>query len=328
MTRQWQIFQGTGEPHDGIDNLPAPPPWRRFKAQIPEDEVPIATVAMTTGHSFRIMDGKLIDMVNAALHLRRPLFVTGKPGTGKSSLADAVAYELRLGPVLHWPINTKSTLKEALYQYDAVGRLQDASLLPKRKQVEPPSIGKYIRLGSLGTALLPSRRPRVLLIDEIDKSEIDLPNDLLHVLEKGEFEIPELARADASVAAVRTADGHTALIHQGRISCHAFPFILMTSNGEREFPAPFFRRCLRHDFDRPSPEQLRNIVEAHLGKLPETLRTRIDSLIGEFCNPAEHRDLAVDQLLNAIYLTLHHNALFDAKPELLYNTIYRSLNRT
>ncbi|MFM6527076.1 MAG: MoxR family ATPase, partial [Dolichospermum sp.] len=99
-------------------------------------------------------------------------------GTGKTSLAYAVAYELGLGEVLHWPITTRTTLKDGLYSYDAIGRLQDAKDKDKDNLAE---IGKYINLGSLGTALLPSEKPRVLLIDEIDKSDIDLPNDLLHI---------------------------------------------------------------------------------------------------------------------------------------------------
>ena len=127
-------------------------------------------------------------MVNTALFLRRPLLITGKPGSGKSTLAHSVAYELNLGPVLRWPITTRSTLQDGLYRYDAIARLHEASL-----RGGTPKIGPFVQLGPLGTAMVPTRWPRVLLIDEIDKSDIDLPNDLLNIFEEGEFEIPELA---------------------------------------------------------------------------------------------------------------------------------------
>ena len=164
------------------------------------------------GHSYR-PDEDVREAVNAALYLRRPLLVTGKPGTGKSTLAYSVAYELRLGPVLYWPISSRSTLLEGLYTYDAIGRLQEAGLrqaMAAAGEVPylPPDVGRYVRLGPLGTALLPWRRPRVLLIDELDKSDIDLPNDLLNVFEEGRYEIPELARIveDQPVVEVVTAD--------------------------------------------------------------------------------------------------------------------------
>src|SRR5579883_1738754 len=174
----WKIFQGTPEqPHNGIERLPAPPNWRRFDKE-------------ERGVTYQAR-GEEIDLVNAALYLRRPLLVTGKPGTGKSSLAYAVAKELQLKEVLRWNITTRSTLQQGLYRYDAIGRLQDAQGSGKDNLSE---IGKYIQLGPLGTALLPSLNPKVLLIDEIDKSDIDLPNDLLNIFEEGEFEIPELAR--------------------------------------------------------------------------------------------------------------------------------------
>jgi hypothetical protein len=131
---------------------------------------------------------------NAALYLRRPLLLTGSPGAGKSTLAHAVAYELGLGRVLHWPIVSRSTLQDGLYRYDAIARLQDNQIAAHSGTAPPGGIGSYIRLGPLGTALLPTAKPRVLLIDELDKSDIDLPNDLLNVMEEGEYGIPELER--------------------------------------------------------------------------------------------------------------------------------------
>lgn len=153
-----------------------------------------------------LLERNEISVVNAALHLHRPLLVTGRPGAGKSSLARAVAGELGLGDVLRWSVNSRSTLQDALYRYDAVGRLREASLRREReasygsarrprarRATAAGDIGQYLRLGPLGSALA-AGRPRVLLVDELDKADIDLPNDLLVVLEEGEFEIPELAR--------------------------------------------------------------------------------------------------------------------------------------
>ncbi|NER03842.1 MAG: AAA family ATPase, partial [Okeania sp. SIO3C4] len=235
----WKIFQGNSQPHDEINRLPEPPNWRKFigadNQMIKQIEqrwqnflngIDEATEYSERGKSFRIHSdsnndrNSVINMVNAALYLRRPLLVTGKPGTGKTSLAYAVAYELKLGPVLPWYITARSTLKDGLYDYDAIARLQDVQMGEKSKD-----IGRYIKLGALGTALLPFPRPRVLLIDEIDKSDINLPNDLLNLFEEGKFEIPELARLSKEVSQVevRTYDGMDVPIKDGKVRCQNFP---------------------------------------------------------------------------------------------------------
>jgi MoxR-like ATPase len=294
----WKIFQGNNTQHTNW-TLPEPPSWRDFNNSNSDPKKRRAETFQARSEE--------IDLVNAALYLRRPLLVTGKPGTGKTSLAYAVAYELGLGEVLHWPITTRTTLKDGLYSYDAIGRLQDAKDKDKDNLAE---IGKYINLSSLGTALLPSDKPRVLLIDEIDKSDIDLPNDLLHIFEEGEFEIPELRRIADKLDRVEVQTAYKdqkATIEKGRIRCTSFPFVILTSNGERDFPPPFLRRCIRLNIQEPDKTELERIVKAHL-QLDDELSEKADNLIEQFLKKRQNGELATDQLLNAVYLVTRENS--------------------
>jgi MoxR-like ATPase len=325
-----------GEPHDDIGRLPPPPPWRAFGGepltplQFAEDSATARRLGVAGRAISYRADTHIVEMVNAALYLRRPLLITGKPGTGKSTLAYSVAYELQLGPVLYWPINSRSMLAEGLYRYDAVGRLQEAALLQgqihRAAPQQAPDIGRFIRLGPLGTALLPRERPRVLLIDELDKSDIDLPNDLLSVFEEGGFVIPELARLPGDQAAVEvfTADGDDrARIIQGSVACREFPFAVITSNAEREFPPAFLRRCMRLDIQPPDHLQLAAIITAQLG---EAALTASASIIDRFLRRREDGDIATDQLLNAIYFATSGSQAPEQTRERLEQVLLRPLD--
>ncbi|MFI8521242.1 AAA family ATPase [Streptomyces sp. NPDC085481] len=310
----WQPFYvGDGTAPAGDEDrvaLPPAPPWREFpRRSLHEQFVP---------------PPGLVEAVNAALALRRPLLVTGPAGSGKSTVIEQVAAELGLGTVLRWHITSRSNLTEALYRYDALGRIHAQRL---KAHHGADDIAPFLRMGPLGTALLPTGRPRALLIDEIDKSDLDLPSDLLDVLERGEFEIPELARYGTDVVDVREwqGDEHHA-VRRGRVQCTEFPFIVMTSNGERDFPAAFLRRCVRFTMPLPTPETLLRIVEAHMGA--DTARTpeagRLLTVFLERLTAGE--SLAVDQLLNAVHLLAGAGAPDENRRQAIEDLILRELS--
>jgi MoxR-like ATPase len=342
--KDWKLFQGDNRnPHDAINDLPDAPPWRPFGNNKADES------RRKRGETFQAQPEE-IEMVNAALYLRRPLLLTGKPGTGKSSLAYAVAHELKLGEVLYWSITTRTTLKDGLYSYDAIGRLQEAKDSKTRgKYVEDPQkIADYITLGSLGTALLESDRPRVLIIDEIDKSDIDLPNDLLTIFEEGRFEIPELARLEKDddptgaksvpiEVRVRTAYVDEAestyadrkvTIKGGRIICKEFPLVILTSNGERDFPPPFLRRCLRLNMRDPDRKQLERIITAHL-KDCNLSEQQISDLINTFLQrrDTDREQLATDQLLNALFMIVREREWMGNEKQDLIDRLLAPLDR-
>ncbi len=328
-TPDWWVFRGTSRPLHDIpltDLLPPAPPWRNFRGgPLPEHDVPPeddGEAERKLGSEFHLserdVDPHEVDMVNAALYLRRPLLVTGRPGTGKTILAFRIARELRLGRVLVWPITSHTTLKSGQYGYDAIGRAVaagtrqavarwgregDSAAVADPVDQEPP-IGEFVRLGPLGTAFLPSRLPRVLLIDELDKSEADLPNDLLSIVEDGEFTIQELERVrhrSPEVSVLTDDPGATATVVDGRVRCYAFPVIVITSNGERDFPPAFLRRCLRLETRAPNADQLAAMVASHLVDADGGHRLR---LVQEFVDrsAAASGGLPADKLLDAVYL--------------------------
>ena len=260
----WKLYDPEAEPAKRKRKLPAPPPWRQ------SGPARRAAIAAT----FRAAP-EVVHAVNAALHLRRPLLVTGNPGTGKTSLAYSIAQQLHLGEPLVWSINSRSTLADGLYRYDALARLQAIQMRQAAGAVagadEGAELGSFITLGPLGSALAATDAPRVLLIDEIDKSDVDLPNDLLHVLDTGEFEIPELQRIARShpTVQVQAAEARQVGVAQGKVAFREFPLIVMTSNGERDFPPAFLRRCVQCVMPDPAGAHLASIVQAHLPDLAQ-----------------------------------------------------------
>jgi MoxR-like ATPase len=196
---------------------------------------------------------ELVEAVNLALYLERPLLLKGEPGCGKTRLARAVAYELNL-PYEVWNVKSTSRAQDGLYIYDTVGRLRDAQLvaanLIKAEDIDRISDPKtYVRLGQLGRAFEKEEKT-VVLIDEIDKADIDFPNDLLTELEQGEFKIEE------------TGD-----IIRHRVS----PLVIITSNDEKDLPDAFLRRCLFHYVEFPDRDRLVEIINARFQEVSEAL---------------------------------------------------------
>ena len=178
--------------------------------------------------------------VNAAITLERPLLIKGEPGTGKTVLALEVARALRT-PIIEWHIKSTTKAQQGLYEYDAVSRLRDSQLGDERVK----DIANYIKKGKLWEAFLMDRRP-ILLIDEIDKADIEFPNDLLQELDRMEFFVYET--------------GET-------IKAAQRPIVIITSNNEKELPDAFLRRCFFHFIKFPDPDTMQKIVDVHFPNL-------------------------------------------------------------
>jgi MoxR-like ATPase len=337
----WRIFTGK-QSTDGqtapAKQFPSPPPWR----------VPGSARAAVLSSTFQSTPEQ-VDAVNAAIYLRRPLLITGKPGSGKSSLIYSVAKELNLGSVLVWAITSRSTLREALYTYDALGRLQyiqerQASEKPpatmtdpekaERKAEETRSLGQFLKLGALGTAVA-AGCTRALLVDEIDKSDVDLPNDLLNILDTGHFKIPELQQRGSDQVSVTDEDGGTVEVKNGQVSFTEYPFVVMTSNGERDFPAPFLRRCVQFELPEPGAEELRRIVMAHFTWMKTDSKDLEDlkdpqspqGLLAKFIAKRNELPLSTDQLLNAVHVLRNPQgpAFTPAEEDQLLKTLFQKL---
>lgn len=206
--------------------------------------------SLKSGIAPYIPSSELVNAVNLAIFLeKRPLLLKGEPGCGKTRLAEAVAYELGL-PLVTWYIKSTSRARDGLYTYDAVKRLHDAQLvrIGKESQANVDNLDEYINKGALGEAFENKQRT-VVLIDEIDKADIDFPNDLLRELDEQKFTIDETGKP---------------------IEAKHPPIVFITSNDEKDLPDAFLRRCLFHYVKFPE-NQLANIVKAHFSQSSETL---------------------------------------------------------
>ena len=182
--------------------------------------------------------------VNAAITLERPLLIKGEPGTGKTVLAHEIAKGLGVD-LLEWNIKSTTKAQQGLYEYDAVARLRDSQLGEKKVH----DISNYIKRGKLWDAFTADKRP-ILLIDEIDKADIEFPNDLLHELDKMQFHVYET--------------GET-------ITAKQRPIIIITSNNEKDLPDAFLRRCFFHYIQFPDEETMAKIVDVHFPDIKQKL---------------------------------------------------------
>ena len=221
---------------------------------------------------------ELIESVNASIQLEKPLLIKGEPGTGKTKLAEEIASKLNTN-LIKWNIKSTTKANQGLYEYDAVSRLRDSQL----GDLKVKKIENYIRKGVLWNAFEAKKKP-VLLIDEIDKADIEFPNDLLHELDAMEFFVYETSQ---------------------NISAKQRPIVIITSNNEKDLPDAFLRRCFFHYINFPGVETLQEIVKVHY---PDIKKNILNSSLKSFLNvretPGMKKKPSTSELLDWIKLIL------------------------
>jgi MoxR-like ATPase len=223
--------------------------------------------------------------VNAAVTLRRPLLVKGEPGTGKTVLAQQIADAFD-APLIEWNIKSTTKAQQGLYEYDAVSRLRDSQLGDSRVH----DISNYIRKGKMWEAFTSPKLP-VLLIDEIDKADIEFPNDLLTELDRMEFDVYETGE---------------------RVKAAARPIVIITSNNEKELPDAFLRRCFFHYIKFPDRDTMQAIVNVHFPNIQKALVAEALNIFFDIRDvPGMKKKPSTSELLDWLKLLMHEDLPLD-----------------
>ncbi len=248
-----------------------------------------------TGTDKYVATEDLMMAVNAAITLQRPLLIKGEPGTGKTLLAEEVAQALN-APLIQWHIKSTTKAQQGLYEYDAVSRLRDSQLGDDRVH----DINHYLLKGKLWEAF-ESDTPAVLLIDEIDKADIEFPNDLLQELDKMEFYVYE---------------------NRTLVQAKHRPIVFITSNNEKELPDAFLRRCFFHYIKFPDADTLTAIVKVHFPELKQSLlREALSTFLDIRELPGLKKKPSTSELLDWLKLLMAE----DITPEVLHEHNERQL---